>query len=231
MAYSEMAVSHPPDEVIKEASFAAKTLMEVVGKTRKLVLNNKQYLFVEHWQTVGKFYGLTARVKEESVKPIQVGDARGWEAYAEIVHVPTGRVVSGASAMCLDDERNWKEKSSNALRSMAQTRACGKGYRTVLGWVVILAGFSATPAEEMDDVDDAEKPAPSRANGNTITEQQQKILQARMKENGWFLDEATVAPEAIEHLGKLGYEQASQISQKDFTGVMVFFSKKRQAPK
>src|SRR3990167_1775382 len=35
------------------------------------------------------------------------------------------------------------------LRSMAQTRACAKAYRNVLAWVVVLAGFKPTPAEEM----------------------------------------------------------------------------------
>lgn len=36
------------------------------------------------------------------------------------------------------------------LRSMAQTRACAKALRNVLAWVVVLAGYRATPAEEID---------------------------------------------------------------------------------
>lgn len=35
------------------------------------------------------------------------------------------------------------------LRSMAQTRACAKALRNVLAWVVMLAGYKTTPAEEM----------------------------------------------------------------------------------
>jgi hypothetical protein len=35
------------------------------------------------------------------------------------------------------------------LRSMAQTRACAKAFRNVLAWVVVLAGYRPTPAEEM----------------------------------------------------------------------------------
>ena len=38
------------------------------------------------------------------------------------------------------------------LRSMAQTRACSKCLRNVLAWVVVLAGYRPTPAEEMDGV-------------------------------------------------------------------------------
>lgn len=37
------------------------------------------------------------------------------------------------------------------LRSMAQTRACAKAMRQALAWVVVLAGFKATPAEEMTE--------------------------------------------------------------------------------
>ena len=33
---------------------------------------------------------------------------------------------------------------------MAQTRAEGKAYRLLLGWLMKAAGFEATPAEEMD---------------------------------------------------------------------------------
>ena len=36
------------------------------------------------------------------------------------------------------------------LRSMAQTRACAKALRNVLAWVVVLAGYRPTPAEELD---------------------------------------------------------------------------------
>lgn len=35
------------------------------------------------------------------------------------------------------------------LRSMAQTRACAKALRQVFSWVVVLAGYNPTPAEEI----------------------------------------------------------------------------------
>lgn len=38
------------------------------------------------------------------------------------------------------------------LKSMAQTRACSKVLRNVLAWVVVLAGYRPTPAEELDGV-------------------------------------------------------------------------------
>jgi hypothetical protein len=47
------------------------------------------------------------------------------------------------------------------LRSMAQTRACAKALRNVLAWVVVLAGYKPTVAEEMTgDEDPGETKAP-----------------------------------------------------------------------
>lgn len=42
-----------------------------------------------------------------------------------------------------------KPKPMFQLRSMAQTRACGKAFRQVLSWVVVLGGFKPNVAEEM----------------------------------------------------------------------------------
>jgi hypothetical protein len=60
--------------------------------------------------------------------------------------------ISAAEAMCLNDEPNWKTKPLFQLRSMAQTRSCAKALRNVLAWVVVLAGYRATPAEEIQDM-------------------------------------------------------------------------------
>ena len=37
---------------------------------------------------------------------------------------------------------------------MAQTRAIGKAYRNLIGWVMKMAGYEATPKEEMVKVND-----------------------------------------------------------------------------
>jgi hypothetical protein len=49
----------------------------------------------------------------------------------------------------VSDERNWSHRDDYALRSMAQTRAVAKALRLCLGWIMSLAGYEATPAEEM----------------------------------------------------------------------------------
>jgi len=50
---------------------------------------------------------------------------------------------------------------------MAQTRACAKALRNVLAWVVVLAGYRPTPAEEMHD-------AGNNGNGKTAVKEPQK---------------------------------------------------------
>jgi hypothetical protein len=47
------------------------------------------------------------------------------------------------------------------LRSMAQTRACAKALSNLFKWVVVLAGYKPTPAEEMTGVIDREPDLPS----------------------------------------------------------------------
>lgn len=162
-----LAVTRAPEAVLEEARKAAAALKHVIdAKPKKVKFNGETYLEYEDWLTVARFYGVTARIRE--VKHVQFGEAQGFEAFAEAVLVGTGQIVSAADAMCLNDEKNWntrpvyewqngtrKKIGDEAvplfqLRSMAQTRACAKALRNVLAWVVVLAGYKATPAEEMD---------------------------------------------------------------------------------
>jgi hypothetical protein len=151
----ELHLTRPPEQVLAEAQRAARALKDVVAKKAKPVLmKGEQYLEFEDWQTVGRFYGITSRTVWS--RPVMVGEATGWEARAEAIDVRTGQVLSSAEAMCLNDEPNWKGKPSFQLRSMAQTRACAKTLRNLLAWVVVLAGYRPTPAEEIAGMQDTE---------------------------------------------------------------------------
>jgi hypothetical protein len=46
------------------------------------------------------------------------------------------------------------------LASMAQTRALAKVHRNILSWVVVLAGYKPTPAEELDGMTSVEPQSP-----------------------------------------------------------------------
>ena len=144
----ELSVTRDPATVLNEARRAASALKDVINKKKKKVMfNGKQYLEFEDWQTVGKFYGVTAKVVDK--RTIDFGEVRGFEATAVAYHIKTGKEISRAEGMCLNDEANWKAKPLFQLSSMAQTRACAKVLRNVLSWVVVLAGYAPTPAEEM----------------------------------------------------------------------------------
>jgi hypothetical protein len=165
----EMAIQREPEIVLQEAQRAAKALSEVIAsKPKKVMFNGEQYLEFEDWQTVARFYGLTVKVRES--RYVEFGDVRGFEAVADVLNIATEQVISAAESMCLDDEERWRSRPKYEgygrnrrivghepvplfqVRSMAQTRACAKALRNVLSWVVVLAGYRATPAEEMDGV-------------------------------------------------------------------------------
>lgn len=175
----EIAMSRPPALVLAEAKKAADALQEIIrGKKNPVKFNGEQYIEFEDWQVLGKFYGIT--VKVASTTPVEFGEVRGYEARAVALDTRTGIEISAADAMCLNDEDKWssrtkyqwndekkiKEKVGDVavpmfqLRSMAQTRACAKAFRNVLAWVVVLAGYKPTPAEEMTG---AESSAPAPA--------------------------------------------------------------------
>lgn len=162
----ELKLWRPPSQVLAEAHEAAKELQKrIAGKKKPVVFNGEQYLEFEDWQMLAHFYGYCPKI--EGAKYIKLGEAHGFKASAELVNERTGAVVSRAEAMCLDDEDNWNERAKYEWRngaktqvdtvkvptfqllSMAQTRACAKVCRNKLAWVVVLAGYKPTPAEEM----------------------------------------------------------------------------------
>lgn len=184
----DITVGKDPELVLSEAKKACIALTKVIdGRKKKLILNDKTYLFNEDWQTIGKFYNLCAQ--SHDAEPFEVGRIEGAKATADIMNINTGMIVGSAIAYCMRDEPNWQKKPWFQLASMAQTRACSKAFKNVLAWVVVLAGYEPTPAEEMTDIADrkppikqpeAKKPEPTPT-GDVITEPQRKRLFAISK--------------------------------------------------
>ena len=211
---TDLIIRRDPAEVLIEARKAAVALNDVISKKSKpVIFNGEQYLEFEDWQTVGRFYGITAKIV--STEPVTFGAVSGFLARAVAIHGPSGREVSAAEAMCLDDEDKWKSRTKYEwcyakksgghsvedpgkdeiiwvdnpknpgrkapkkeriktgeervplfqLRSMSQTRACAKALRNVLAWVVVLAGYRPTPAEELQIPDE-----PPDSKSHSITE-------------------------------------------------------------
>jgi hypothetical protein len=144
-----LALQRAPELVLQEAAKAAQALRDVIeSKPNKCTINGKTYLQFEDWQTLGRFYGITAAARE--TRYVERGRAQGYECHAETILVSSGQVIGAAQGECLDDEEKWRGKPLFQLRSMAQTRAQAKALRSMLAWVVVMAGYAPTPAEEMD---------------------------------------------------------------------------------
>jgi hypothetical protein len=187
---AEMAVVPvSPQEQMNQAADMAKLLKTVVaqaGLARKLG-GRKEHLEFEAWQTIARWHHCTPST--EWTRPIKDGEKIiGWEARVNVLD-EQGRVIGSSEGMCMADEPNWRGKPSYALRSMAQTRTAGKALRSLFAHIAVLAGYSPTPAEEMDGVDvreeapprsapQAEKPK-AAANGDHATEAQRKALFAK----------------------------------------------------
>jgi hypothetical protein len=82
-----------------------------------------------------------------------------WEACVE-VRTAGGVVVGRAEAMVSRAEEKWSRRDDYALRSMAETRAESRAWRKAIGWIVHLAGYNPTPAEEMGHSPGDEPAAP-----------------------------------------------------------------------
>jgi hypothetical protein len=134
-------------DIVDEATEKATKLKEIVQRTQTFkVIGDKQHLQIEAWQTIGSFYGCTAR---STVEPVEEHGVQGYKAHATVTKDATGHVLSEADGYCFVDEENWVDKDRFALASMAQTRAMSKALANKFKWVVVLAGYATTPVEEM----------------------------------------------------------------------------------
>jgi len=137
-----------PAEVVSRASEIATALAKVIKDKRLAVpISGKDYVRVEGWTTLGTMLGVVPR----EVRADRLEDG-SYEAEVELVRVSDGMVVGRGSAICGMDEKRWSNADAYARRSMAITRAAGKAYRLAFSWIMVLAGYESTPAEEMPDV-------------------------------------------------------------------------------
>lgn len=172
--------THSPREIVQQASEVATALADVIekqGLARNLG-GRKKHVEVEGWQTAGTMLGAqalttdTKRVEPRCEFPIKTHRKKygyvngnrqiveeftdewtctGWsfDAVAE-VRTLDGRCIGRGEATCSREEENWMRSSDSAVKGMAQTRACSRALRQALGFIVGMAGYSATPKEEME---------------------------------------------------------------------------------
>jgi hypothetical protein len=136
------------DDLLKSASMKAAAIRRIVKEQKLAIsLSGREYVKVDGWVMLAAMVGLAPTVIGTEAKP----DGR----YCAVAELRThfGQAMSRADAECGgESEPNWQKRPDYARRSMAQTRAVGKACRVLLSWVMVLAGYAPTPAEEMDGV-------------------------------------------------------------------------------
>lgn len=153
-----------PVEVVERASRAADALKDVIVKQRLTKrISGRDHVLVEGWTTLGAMLGVfPVCVWSRRTDALAGEHGHDWEARVE-ARTLDGRTVGAAEALCSRDEKTWEKRDDYALKSMAQTRATSKALRGPLGFIITLAGFAATPAEEMPrEPERAAPPEPPR---------------------------------------------------------------------
>ena len=122
-------------------------------------LNNQdkeaEYVTVEGWEVLGTMLGIVPDTRIVKEMKNDKGRVVGFKARATLYQNPIlddgkivgGTVLSTAEAYCTKDDF---QKKYFSMASMAQTRALGKAYRMALSWIMKMAGFEATYAEDME---------------------------------------------------------------------------------
>lgn len=138
-----------PRQMVMHASQMATVLADVIEKQRLYTnIQGKKHVRAEGWATLGSMLGILPR--EKSVTELSDGS---YEAVVELYSLGSGAIVGQGSALCGIEEKRWANADRYARRSMAVTRATGKAYRLGFAWVMALAGYEGTPAEELDGAD------------------------------------------------------------------------------
>lgn len=134
-----------PQETIANATEIANVLSQVVEQQKLYaIISGKKYVKVDAWICLGTLMGLTPR----EVKVTELKDG-SFEAEVEIVRMNDGFIMGRASSICGKDEKRWGGADKYARRSMSVTRATGKAFRLSFSWIMCMAGYEATPEEEM----------------------------------------------------------------------------------
>lgn len=134
-----------PNELVEFAAVLKKVIVEQRLYTN---IQGKNYAHVEAWQFCGGAIGVLPVVTELTDLSDEFG--MKYRASVKLKRLENNEVVGFGIAVCTNKERGKTNFDEYAIASMAQTRAIGKAYRNGFGWLMKLAGYEATPVEEMD---------------------------------------------------------------------------------
>ena len=138
-----------PETTIELATRMATALADIVEQKKLYTtISGKRFPQVEAWMTIARMDNVVAR---EAEPPIRHDDG-SYEAFVELIRLSDGLVVGRGSALCgTKGDRPWDGRAEPQRRSMAVTRATSRAFRQQYSWIMALAGYEPTPAEEMTE--------------------------------------------------------------------------------
>ena len=172
------------------ASMAKVLQKHITDQGLSTPIAGKKYTNVEGWQFAGGLLGFMPKVT--NVENLSSGTEKKWRADVELVNIKTGAVVGNGSAICSNLENRKRTFDEYAIMSMAQTRAIGKAYRNLIGWVMKLAGYEATPSEEMVKMGETEAQGSKYASQASKASQQAKSSPSEASESPYDGAEAVI---------------------------------------
>jgi hypothetical protein len=150
-----------PHAIVARATAIADVIAPLI-RERNLIkrIGASEHVYLEGWTLAGTMLGVFAT----TVRTWEIGDDAGYGATVEARTI-AGALVGRADAVVMRNEtvggkQKWLEAPAFQLISMCQTRGASKALRMPLGFVMKLAGYDTTPAEEMEA---------AAARGETVT--------------------------------------------------------------
>jgi hypothetical protein len=168
-----------PDVIVEKACRIATALVKLVEKQGLVVdIKGKKFPKVEAWQTLAAMLSVNAVC--EWTRPVE----GGWEARV-VVYDRRGQMIASAEAQCTTKEFGKSKWEDYAIRSMSATRAASKAYRSNLGYIMVLAGYQATPAEEItpDMIDEKREEKAQASNAPSLASLRKRALQCGLIPN------------------------------------------------
>ena len=134
----------------RQSTDAAGLCGAIVKQTASKI-QGKRYVSVEGWQAIAIAHGCAASA--DHVERVNDEGMSGFKCTGIVRRMSDGAEIARAEGFLGDDERTWSSRPVYARRAMVQTRAISRACRSAFAHVVVMidAGLSTTPAEEVPD--------------------------------------------------------------------------------
>ena len=132
---------------MSQLSEFAVVLQKFIVKNKLFTeIRERAYVHVEGWEFAGLATGISPMIR--LVEDLSDEKEIKYKCQVDLVN-REDRVVGFGMAICSNKEKSKAGFDEYAIASMAQTRAIGKAYRNKLAFLMKMAGYEPTPAEEI----------------------------------------------------------------------------------